>query len=191
MLGRKIVVLLMVGVVTIAVAAILIGLAVQPPSFHAGPVVRTRTLSDAEAADLLKQNFKIVQKVRRLPAAVKQSIAVAWGLPFEIVDPDEPADPDRPTPVPDPNEPQRKMIFAGVADPDAAFMVYEVGGFVDSNEVVVIRFGNDAALWCASFADFPPHDLGELRDALAKRRFSPISCRRPGNEMPKPRGRGR
>ena len=187
MLGRKIVALIVVGLVAIAVAGILIGFAVQPPSFHAAPVLRTRALSDAEAADILNRSFKVVQKVRRLPAAVKQSISVAWGLPFNLVDPDDRTDDDAPPPnVPNPNAPDRKMAFAGVADPEAAFMVYEVGGFVDSNEVVVIRFGNDAALWCASFPDFPPHDLSELRDAVAKHRFSPIPCHRPPNEMPKP-----
>jgi hypothetical protein len=177
--------------VIVAVFAILLTRTALAPPFHSGPVVRTRTLSDAEAASLLNRNFKVVQKVRQIPAAVKQSISVAWGLQFNLVDADDAKDDDEPTPVPRPDAPERKMSFAGIADPDAAFMVYEVGGFADSNEVVLIRFGDDAALWCASFADSPPQDLAELRDAIAKRQFSPISCRRPDNEMPKPRGRGR
>lgn len=187
MLGRKIVVLLAFGLAALLVAAILIVLANQPPAFHADPIVRTRSLSDAEATDLLQQNFTVVSKIRQIPAAVKQSIAVAWGLPFAAVDPGETMSTDDRIP----GVPNRRLMFAGIADPDAAFMVYDVGGFVDTSEVVIIRFGNDAALWCASFADFSPHDLDELRETVAKRRFSPIPCRRPADEMPKPRGRGR
>ena len=192
MLGRKLALLIVGGIVAVAVCGILIGYSSLGPTFHASPILRTRPLSDAEASGLLSRNFKVVKKVRQLPAAVKQSITIAWGMPFNMIDPEDVTD-DAPTPsVPSKDAPERKMSFAGVDDPEAAFIIYEVNGFVDSNEIVLIQFGNDAALWCASFADSPPSDLGELRDAVAKHRFSPIPCRRPDNEMPKPRrGRGR
>ena len=136
-------------------------LAVQPLGKN-GPIIKTE-----EVNGLLSSDFRIIRSVQQIPSVVKQDFPSPYGAErFAMVDPGR----EMSTDMILPGVPNKRLVFAGVAD-STVVVVFELGGFAGTVHVAVLSYGKSRGVWGAALDDYSVHDIGGLKAAVELGRF--------------------
>jgi hypothetical protein len=159
------------GAVALVLTAVIIGFVRfhhAPPTFAVKPLAKNPPiLRTSDVERLLSLNFRIVRTVQQVPTVVKQGFpSLAGDQPFAMVNPGQEMSTDDILP----GVPDKRLVFAGLAD-DTAVVVFEQGGFVGTLHVAVLRYGNGGGVWGAMLEDYSVHDVAGLRSAVENNRF--------------------
>ena len=125
-----------IAVLTVAALGVWILYSHPMPELNATPVPQNApTLNEADIEKVLSvEQFRVVRRVRQVPRVVKESFSNFTGLPFDLVDPGEQIRSDDLT---IPAKSSQRLVFLGLSE-DSAVLVYEQGGFADTDFVVVL-----------------------------------------------------
>jgi hypothetical protein len=158
-----------------AVALVLVALIIgfvrlqnAPLAFAVQPLAKNGPILKAEEVDgLLNSDFRIVRRVQQVPSVVKQDFpSLHDNEPFAMVNPGQ----EMSTDMILPGVPNKRLVFAGLAD-STAVVVFEQGGLADTLHVAVLSYGKSRGLWGAMLDDYSVHDIGGLRAAVENGRF--------------------
>jgi len=149
-----------------------------------------RILADDEIEALIAQRFQLVYKVQEIPDVVKDSFAnfVDWGVEGTLSKPETKAqweatkrqlpslrmaDPGQRMneDVLEPGVPNRRLVLCAFSD-TSALVLYEQGGYVGTERLVIFRFGQNPGSWEAVLKDYETKSLDGIRDAWHRRRYT-------------------
>lgn len=136
------------------------------PQFDFAPIQRNATLlTQQDVETILNKHFKAIRRTRQIPPTIKQSFTnVATDL-FDMGDPGGPMSSDGITP----GVSTRRLVFAALAD-NAAILVYEQGGFINVEVIVVLSFAEHEGVWAAVLKS-DVKNLDGLRTAVRRGQF--------------------
>src|SRR5579863_2663533 len=116
------------------------------PHFDFAPIQRNATsLTQQDVELVLGKHFKRLRRVRQIPPTIKQSFTNVTDVPFRMSDPGGPMSTDDLTS----GAPSTRLIFTGLAD-NSAILLYEQGGFVDYEVLMILSFSDHGSAWVVS-----------------------------------------
>jgi hypothetical protein len=162
-----------IGVTSLAVLSLLAVFALfnraqkTVPPFNAAPLPKgTRTLTAAEAEDILAANFSVIRRVQQIPASVKGDYTALAGEPFEMVNPGQTMSTD----LIISGVPNKKLVLVGLAD-QTAVLIFVQGGYASTINAAVFSHRENVGVWGAMIEDYSVHDIAALRRAVHNGRF--------------------
>ena len=160
-----------------------------------------RTLTEAEIAALIAQRFQLVYKVQQIPNVVKDSFTnfVDWGVEGTLSKPETKAQWEAtkrqlpPLRMADPGQrmnedvieegvPNRRLVFCAYSD-TSALVLYQQGGYVGTERLVIFRFGKNPGAWAAILKDYETNSLEGIQDTFRRHRYT-LSLPKPPVQNP-------
>jgi hypothetical protein len=160
-----------------------------------------RILNDVEIQAIQVQKLQVVYTVQQIPDVVRDSFVnfVDWGVEgtlskletrprlqsvkrplasLEMANPDERMNED----VIEPGIPNRRLVLCAFSE-TSALVLYQQGGYVGTERLVIFSFGKSSGAWAATLVDYKTGSLEAILDALRRHRYS-LSIPKPPVQNP-------